>query len=86
MGKYLYSSIGIERSINWACHSVNTHKRQMERGNWEGDWRCGEGQERWLDDHDNEWKSATDGGEEVGDISRIRERLGIWKALKNQWG
>ena len=25
-----------------------------------------EGQEIWLDGHENEWKSATDGGEEVG--------------------
>ena len=41
----------------------------MEGGNWKGEGgekgegfriRCGEGQERWLDDHENEWKSATD--------------------------
>jgi hypothetical protein len=25
----------------------------------------------------NEWKSATDGGEEMGDVSRIRQRPGI---------
>lgn len=27
--------------------------------------RCGEGQERWLNGHENEWKSATDRDEEV---------------------
>lgn len=32
----------------------------MER--WEFRIRYGEGQERWLDGHENEWKSATDGG------------------------
>ena len=53
----------------------------MERGNWgggEGEGnggfriRCGEGQERWLDGHEDEWKSTTDRGEEMGGISRIR--------------
>jgi hypothetical protein len=34
------------------------------------------GQERWLDCHENEWKSATDRGEEVGGISRMRQRHG----------
>jgi hypothetical protein len=28
--------------------------------------RCGEGQERGPDSHENEWKSATAGGEKVG--------------------
>ena len=36
---------------------------------WRGTWgfriRCGEGQERWLDGHENEWKSATDRGGEL---------------------
>jgi len=40
---------------------------EME-GGWGGEWgvriRCGEGQERWLDGHGNEWKSETDVGEE----------------------
>ena len=48
--------------------------------------RCGEGEERWLDGHENEWKSATDGGEEVRAISRMRQRPGIREAPKNQWG
>lgn len=39
--------------------------------------RYKEGQERWLDGHDNEEKSATDRGEEVGGISRTRQRPGI---------
>lgn len=38
--------------------------------------RCGEGQERWLDDHKNEWKSAADSGKEVGGIYRTRQRPG----------
>jgi hypothetical protein len=46
----------------------------MDRGNWDGGdgkgdgglkiW-CREGQERWLDAHENEWNSAIDMGEEV---------------------
>ena len=44
---------------------------------------CGKGQERWPDGHDNEWKSATDGGE-VGGISMMRQRCGIREAPKNQ--
>jgi hypothetical protein len=32
--------------------------------------KCGEGQERWLDGHENEWKSATDRGEEVQDEAK----------------
>jgi len=35
--------------------------------------RCWEGQERWLDGHENEWKPATDRGEEVGSISGMRQ-------------
>ena len=31
--------------------------------------KCGEGQERWSDDHKNEWKSATDRSGEVGEAS-----------------
>lgn len=35
--------------------------------------RCsGSREERQLDSHKNEWKAATDGGEEVWDISRMR--------------
>ena len=48
--------------------------------------RCGEGQERWLDGHENEWNSATVGGEKVVGISRMRQSLGIREAPKNQWG
>jgi hypothetical protein len=32
--------------------------------------RCGEGQEGWPDDHENEWKSATDRVEEVRGICK----------------
>lgn len=47
--------------------------------------RCGEGQDRWPDSHENEWKSTTDEGEVVcGGISRMRQRPGIRKAPKNQ--
>ena len=28
--------------------------------------RCGEGQKKWPDGHENEWKSETDRGGEVG--------------------
>ena len=45
-----------------------------------------EGQEIWPYGHENEWKSATDGGEEVRAISRMRQRPGIREAPKNQWG
>jgi hypothetical protein len=47
--------------------------------------RCGEGQERWLDDHENEWKSAPHRHEKVGSISRKRQRSGIREVTKNQW-
>lgn len=33
--------------------------------------------------HENEWRFATDGSEEIGGISK--KRPGIEKALKNQW-
>jgi hypothetical protein len=46
--------------------------------------RYGEGQEEWLDGHENEWKPATDGGNEVGDISGKRQK--IREVPKNQWG
>jgi hypothetical protein len=48
--------------------------------------RCGEGQERWTDGHENEWKSATKGDEHVVGISRSRQRLGVREMPKNQWG
>jgi hypothetical protein len=37
-----------------------------ERGDGAFRIRCGEGQERWLDGHENEWKSVTDRDEDVG--------------------
>ena len=38
--------------------------------------QCGEGQDRCLDGHENEWKSATDQDATMGGISRIRHGLG----------
>ena len=40
-------------------------------GEWEVRIRYGEGQERWPDGHENEWKSATDGGGDVEGMSRM---------------
>jgi hypothetical protein len=48
--------------------------------------KCGQGQERWLDGHENEWNSVTDGGEEMVSISRTRHIPGIREMPKNQWG
>ena len=53
---------------------------------WRSRIRCGEEQEGWPNSHENELKYATDEGVEVGGISRRRQRLGIRKAPKNQWG
>jgi hypothetical protein len=47
--------------------------------------RCGEGEERWLDGHENEWKSEADRGEDVGGFSRMRQRSGIRVAPTNQF-
>ena len=58
----------------------------MAPGNGGCKIRCGGGQERWIDGHKNECKSASDGGEEVGNISRMRKRPGIKEAPKSQWG
>ena len=33
--------------------------------------RCWEEQERWPDGHENEWRSATDRGEELGNLKDI---------------
>ena len=60
-----------------------SHKRQMKGAIWEGGVWGGEcevqdkvspGQERWLDGHENEWKSATDGSEEMKGISMTKQR------------
>ena len=58
--------------------------------------RCGEGQERWLDGHENEWKSATDRGEEVGghlqdetetwDKGGTQESMGVTLAVTHSIG
>ena len=48
--------------------------------------RCGEGAGDLPDGHENKWKSATDGVEEIEAASRMRQRPGIREALKNQWG
>ena len=55
---------------------------------WERGWggiriRCGEGQERWPDGHENEWKSATDGWG-LGDIQSKCQRFWIREAPPNQ--
>jgi hypothetical protein len=64
-------------------------KKQGRRGDGEGNdgfriW-CGEGPERWPDGYDNELKSETDWGGEVGGISRKRQKPGIKKVPKTQW-
>ena len=56
------------------------------KGNAEFKIRCGEGQERWLDGHKSRWKFVAFRGEEVGGISRMRQRPGIREMPKNQWG
>jgi hypothetical protein len=58
----------------------------MGRGLWGFSIGYREGQERWLDSRENEWKSATDGGEEVEGISRMRQRPRIRDVPKNQCG
>ena len=45
-----------------------------------------EGQEIWPYGHENEWKSATDGGEEVGSISRTRHSLGQGRCTRINGG
>ena len=55
-------------------------------GNGEYRMKCEEGQKKWLDGHENEWKSATDRSEEVGGHSRMSQRTGIRKVPKNQRG
>ena len=51
-----------------------------EMGNRKGNGgfkiKCEEGQNKWLDTHEKEWKSATVGGEEMGDISSMKHGLG----------
>ena len=46
--------------------------------------RCGEGQEKWLDGHENKWNSLT----EVGDGGHLQDKIESWDkgAAKNQWG
>ena len=66
----------------------------MEGGNWKegrigkriGMIRCGERQERWLDGHENEWKSSTVGGEEVKGIFRTRQKPGVTLAVTQHIG
>lgn len=60
-------------------------KMGRERG------RCGEGQERCVDGHENEQNSATDGGEEVGDKTETRhkgtqESMGVTLAVTHYNG
>jgi hypothetical protein len=48
--------------------------------------RYREGQEGGQDGHENEWKTVTDrGGEVGGGISRTRKRPGIREASEIQW-
>jgi hypothetical protein len=42
-----------------------------------------EGLKKWLGGHENEWKSTTNRGEGVRDISRMRHKPGIKKVPKN---
>jgi hypothetical protein len=59
----------------------------MEGGNWVGEGmgrgmgrfgiRCVETQERWSDDHENEWKSATDMGEKLGG-GHLEDKTETW--------
>jgi hypothetical protein len=46
----------------------------------------GKGQKRWLDGHENEWKSVSDRGEEVVSISKKKQSPGIRDVHMNQWG
>ena len=51
----------------------------MNAGRWEGEWRNLESgivevQERWLDGHENEWKSATDQGRE----EHLKDKTETW--------
>jgi hypothetical protein len=39
-------------------------ERREGKGNRGFRIRCGEGQERWLDGHENEWKSTADRSDE----------------------
>ena len=43
--------------------------------------RCGERQERWLDDHANELKSATDTGKEVQDVAETWYKEGAHESM-----
>jgi hypothetical protein len=52
------------------CSGRELEGKKKREGNGEFRIRCSEEQERWLDDHKNEWKSANDEGEEVGGSSR----------------
>jgi hypothetical protein len=63
------------KNLNKMDHYLDRyHCFEVDGGNWVGEGlgrglggsfriMCGEGQERWPDVHENEWKSATD---EVG--------------------
>ena len=47
--------------------------------------RYGEGEDRWWDGHENEWKSENDKGEEVG-ASQMRQIIKTKEAPKKQLG
>jgi hypothetical protein len=52
---------------------------------WDSSIGYGEGQKSWPDGHENVWKSLTDRGGELENISRIRQRPGIRKDPRNHW-
>jgi hypothetical protein len=46
-------------------------------GNWEENVMfsiiSGEGHAKWLEGHENEWKSTSDSGKDVGNVSRMSD-------------
>lgn len=52
----------------------------MEMGNGGFRIRCGKGQKRWPNGHENEWKSTIDWVEEVGGVSAGKDRV-----LRQEW-
>ena len=85
---FIFSLYGFGFFIKNQVHQSDGERKQRGIEDGEGNRgfriRCREGQERWLNGHENEWKSATDGGEEVGSSYRTRQRPEIREARKKQ--